>query len=331
MPVDAVTLEDDVLGAAHAASTAKRRCRSQYRLLWETGRIDNLLRVAGKNDGPFQGRYFNDSDVYKWLEAASWSLATRPRSRAGAAGRRGDRHRRGRAATGRLPQLLLRARAGRRALDRLRSARDVLRRALFQAAVAHHRATGSTRLLDVATRFADHIDATFGPAEQGKRIGTDGHPEVEMGLVELARETGRATLRRSGAIPRRRPRSRIPGRRLRPLRPGVPPGPPAVPRAGRDRRPRRARRLPQRRRGRPLRRDGRSRAAERLAPALGEHDRAQDVRQRRDRLALLRRGVRRGLRAAERARLHRDLRRHRQRHVELADAADRRATPATPT
>jgi DUF1680 family protein len=61
---------------------------------------------------------------------------------------------------------------------------------LFQAAVAHHRMTGSGRLLDVAIRMADHIDATFGPEELGKRIGTDGHPEVEMGLVELARETG---------------------------------------------------------------------------------------------------------------------------------------------
>jgi DUF1680 family protein len=61
---------------------------------------------------------------------------------------------------------------------------------LFQAAVAHHRATGKPSLLRIATRMADHIDATFGPPEQGKRIGTDGHPEVEMGLVELARETG---------------------------------------------------------------------------------------------------------------------------------------------
>ena len=63
---------------------------------------------------------------------------------------------------------------------------------LFQAAVAHHRATGKRSLLDVAVRFADHIDATFGPPELGKRIGTDGHPEVEMGLIELARTTGDA-------------------------------------------------------------------------------------------------------------------------------------------
>jgi len=51
---------------------------SQYRLLWDTGRIDNFLRAAGKKECDFQGIYFNDSDVYKWLEAASWELAAHP-------------------------------------------------------------------------------------------------------------------------------------------------------------------------------------------------------------------------------------------------------------
>jgi DUF1680 family protein len=57
---------------------------------------------------------------------------------------------------------------------------------LFQAAVAHFRATGSGRLFAVATRFADHICDTFGP-DAGKRQAVDGHEEVEMALVELYR------------------------------------------------------------------------------------------------------------------------------------------------
>ncbi|MEA2583967.1 MAG: uncharacterized protein QOF33_2052, partial [Thermomicrobiales bacterium] len=61
---------------------------------------------------------------------------------------------------------------------------------LIQAAVAHRRATGKTSLLDVARRFADHICDVLGPAEAGKQPGTDGHPEIEMAMVELARETG---------------------------------------------------------------------------------------------------------------------------------------------
>jgi uncharacterized protein len=61
---------------------------------------------------------------------------------------------------------------------------------LFQAAVAHFRATGSTRLLDVAVRFADHICDTFGPEGEGKKVAVCGHEEIEMALVELSRVTG---------------------------------------------------------------------------------------------------------------------------------------------
>ena len=39
----------------------------------------------------------------------------------------------------------------------------------------------------IARRFADHIASVFGP---GRRAATPGHPEIEMALVELYRETG---------------------------------------------------------------------------------------------------------------------------------------------
>src|SRR5437660_386320 len=51
---------------------------SQYRHFEETGRLDNFRRAAGLFEGEFEGRLFNDSDVYKWLEAASWILASDP-------------------------------------------------------------------------------------------------------------------------------------------------------------------------------------------------------------------------------------------------------------
>lgn len=47
---------------------------SQFDYLENTGRMDNFRRAAGKIDVPFKGLYFNDSDIYKWLEAASWEL-----------------------------------------------------------------------------------------------------------------------------------------------------------------------------------------------------------------------------------------------------------------
>lgn len=60
---------------------------------------------------------------------------------------------------------------------------------LIQAAIAHQQATGNRRLMDVALRFAELIDRTFGPRE-GQRPGACGHPELETALVQLFRHTG---------------------------------------------------------------------------------------------------------------------------------------------
>jgi DUF1680 family protein len=54
---------------------------SQYQLLESTGRLDNFRRVFGEIKNPYQGYIFNDSDVYKWLEAASWSMINHPDER----------------------------------------------------------------------------------------------------------------------------------------------------------------------------------------------------------------------------------------------------------
>src|SRR5688572_30361367 len=59
---------------------------------------------------------------------------------------------------------------------------------LMEAAVAHHEATGDPKLLDALSRYADHIDALFGP-EPGKRRGYGGHPEIELALVRLYHAT----------------------------------------------------------------------------------------------------------------------------------------------
>jgi DUF1680 family protein len=59
---------------------------------------------------------------------------------------------------------------------------------LIEAAVAHHLATGKTSLLNVATKAADLLVKTFGP---GKRSTWPGHQLVEMALVRLYRVTGK--------------------------------------------------------------------------------------------------------------------------------------------
>lgn len=58
---------------------------------------------------------------------------------------------------------------------------------LYEAAVAHHRATGKRTLLDVAIRNADLVDAVFGP--DGVH-DVPGHEEIEIGLIRLFHEVG---------------------------------------------------------------------------------------------------------------------------------------------
>ena len=163
---------------------------SQYGHIEETGRLDNFRRAAGKIEAPFKGLYFNDSDVYKWLEAASWSLATDPdpdleRMVDAAITEVADAQR----PDGYLNTYFTFERADERWTD-FDLHEMYCAGHLIQAAVANFRATGARRLLDVAIHFADHICDLFGPEEEGKRPAVDGHEEIEMALVELFRVTG---------------------------------------------------------------------------------------------------------------------------------------------
>ena len=182
LPLEAVSLTDDFWEPRRRINR-EVTLPSQYRHLEETGRLDNFRRASGKIGGEYQGIYFNDSDVYKWLEAASWTLATDPdpdleRMVDDAITEIADAQR----PDGYLNTYFTFEKAAERWTD-FDLHEMYCAGHLFQAAVANFRATGSERLLDVATRFADHICNTFGP-EVGKRQAVDGHEEVEMALVE---------------------------------------------------------------------------------------------------------------------------------------------------
>lgn len=162
-------------------------------LLESAGNLHNLRVAAGAVEGEFQGAYpFVDTDVYKWLEAASWQLAQQPDAEL-------------ESAVDRIIALVAAAQqpdgylntwfqvreSGTRYQD-LRWGHELYCAGhLIQAAVAHRRATGRPELLDVAVKFADHLGLVFGPPGSGRPIdGIDGHPEIETALVELYRETG---------------------------------------------------------------------------------------------------------------------------------------------
>ncbi len=163
---------------------------TQYERLKETGRLDNFRYASGalKTSDGLQW-LAPDSDVYKWLEALSWSLAFRPSSHLIAmANEVTDLIVGAQDSDGYLYTLFSHDRKRERWTN-LRDMHELYCAGhLFQCAVAHHRVTGRDILLTVAQRLADHINGVFGP---GKKQEPDGHPEVEMALVELYRETGR--------------------------------------------------------------------------------------------------------------------------------------------
>lgn len=161
--------------------------------LEEAGNLENFRIAAGGGSGPYEGPVFSDSDVYKWLEAAAWEQGREPS-----------------AALAEIQSPMTRLVASAQASDgylntfyqchpergphfsELTFGHELYCAGhLFQAAVAARRSTGSTELLGVSQRFASHLATVFGP---DRKQGVPGHPEVEMALVELYRETGDARL-----------------------------------------------------------------------------------------------------------------------------------------
>ena len=150
-------------------------------------RIDPGASGLDADSSGYRGPVFMDSDVYKWLEAAAWE-----RQREASPELAADQER----LTGRVS-------AAQQADGYLNSFVQIVTGSpwsdlrvshelycaghLLQAGVAAHRATGDTELLAVSGRFADLLSETFGPDQSDE---VDGHPIIEMALVELYRETG---------------------------------------------------------------------------------------------------------------------------------------------
>ncbi|HET9872693.1 MAG TPA: beta-L-arabinofuranosidase domain-containing protein [Propionibacteriaceae bacterium] len=164
--------------------------------LHEAGNFHNLKLAAGEATGTYVNDLpFLDSDVYKWLEAIGWTLADEELT--------GDARVRLQQFLDWSIELLARAQQDDGYLDSNFQVRFPGERFaqlqwghelycaghLVQAAIALHRTTGDSRLLEIARRFADLIVRSFGTGA-GEVDGIDGHPEIETALVELYRETG---------------------------------------------------------------------------------------------------------------------------------------------
>jgi len=155
------------------------------------GAIDNFRRVSGRKAVERQGPVFTDSDVYKWMEGAALVLATTkdPAIKSALDGVI-DEVVAAQQEDGYLNTYFWGERAGER-FTKLESDHELYCAGhMFQAAIAHHRATGETKFYDCALRLADYLTQEFGP---GKIEQVDGHAEVEMALTELYRATGKTS------------------------------------------------------------------------------------------------------------------------------------------
>ncbi|HML22277.1 MAG TPA: glycoside hydrolase family 127 protein [Aggregatilinea sp.] len=160
-----------------------------YQMLEKAGNLDNLRIAAGRIDSQYKGLAFLDSDVYKWLEGIAYEIHANPNAELQAlADEVIDLIADAQAEDGYLNTYYQIVKPDGRWSDLDFGHELYCAGHLFQAAVAYYQATHTTKLLDVATRFADLLAATFGP---DKRQGTAGHPEIEMALVDLYRTTGK--------------------------------------------------------------------------------------------------------------------------------------------
>jgi DUF1680 family protein len=162
-----------------------------------TGRVQNFVVAAKKAEGAFKGVFgFDDTDVYKSIEAAAFSLGRKPdpvldrqldeviAKIADAQEPDGYLYTSGQ--IGKTAEKPICCVGMKRWVD-LRSSHELYNAGhLFEAAVAHFEATGKRSLLNVAIKFADLLTREFGP---GKNMLVPGHEEVELALVKLYRVT----------------------------------------------------------------------------------------------------------------------------------------------
>lgn len=173
----------------------------------ETGRIKNFAVAGGLEKGEFEGIFYNDSDVFKIIEGASYSLNVNPDPKLKkyvdsvifkiAAAQEEDGylytnrtidpssvHKDGIPGEDLSDQML----TGKERWSYLIHNHELYNVGhMYEAAVANYLATGDKVLLKVAIKNANLIDSVFGP---NKNMGVPGHEEIEIGLVKLYRVTG---------------------------------------------------------------------------------------------------------------------------------------------
>ncbi|MBI1769157.1 MAG: glycoside hydrolase family 127 protein [Bacteroidetes bacterium] len=181
-----VTINDNFWKPAmeKVATTTLQACILQTEI--KTPRIRNFEKVARNKGEKHEGIFYDDSDVYKALEAIAYSLKNYPDA---SLEKKADEWI-DKIAAAQLPDGYLNTWYTLGGLENrwsdMSMHEDYNGGHLIEAAVAYYNATGKRKLLDVAIKFANHFDNTFGP---GKKNWVTGHQELELALVKLYKST----------------------------------------------------------------------------------------------------------------------------------------------
>lgn len=148
--------------------------------------VENFRIAAKELQGIPGGTIFQDSDVAKWIEAASYSLMFQPNHAL-------------ETSIDELVRLIEKSQHSNGYVNTFFTAKGIEQRwsdlemghelycagHLIEASIAYYQATGKRVLMDVMIRYANLIAEEFGP-EEGKLHAYDGHPEIEIALYRLA-------------------------------------------------------------------------------------------------------------------------------------------------
>jgi len=202
VPFTAVHLDDE-FWAPHIETNRKVTIPFAFEKCEDTGRVANFVHAAEALRGEISDQDrkippypFDDTDIYKVIEGASYTLSVKPDPKLESY----------------VDGLIVKIGAAQEPDGYLYTARtidpahphkwsgahrwedeEVLSHELYdlghlyEAAVAYYQATGKRSLLDIALKSANLLCDTFGP---GKKAIWPGHQIVEMGLVKLYRVTG---------------------------------------------------------------------------------------------------------------------------------------------
>lgn len=196
IPYQRKALEDGVDGAEPSRCMDNFRKAAKAKNLREQG-IEtpvyptNEWHYTDENSeqGAFKGWVFQDSDLYKWIEAASYSLEHHADAELEKAVDSAIELIKSAAEKDGYCDTLYTINNPSARFENLRDFHELYCFGhLAEAACAHYTATDKRTLLDTAAKFADLICEVFG--ENGK-AGYGGHPIAEEGLLKLYNATGK--------------------------------------------------------------------------------------------------------------------------------------------